>query len=73
MWFPNRVQTQLFLPPDQHEALMQAVNCGVLAMDTNTAGLMSPSKTIAYLALGLSIVELVPQVSDAAARNVSVS
>lgn len=73
MWFPNRVQTQPFLPPDQHEALMQAVDCGVLAMDMNTAGLMSSSKTIAYLARGLPIVELVPQVSDAAARNVSVS
>lgn len=64
--FPNQVQALPFLPPDQYEALTQAVDCGVVSMDMNMAGLVLPSKTIAYLARGLPIVALVPCISDVA-------
>jgi glycosyltransferase involved in cell wall biosynthesis len=65
--FPAQVQALPFLPPDQYEALSQAVDCGVVSMDMNMAGLVLPSKTIAYLARGLPIVALVPRISDVAA------
>lgn len=64
--FPAQIQTLPFLPSDQYEALVQAVDCGVVSMDMNTAGLVFPSKTIAYLARGLPIVALVPCISDVA-------
>lgn len=64
--FPAQVQALPFLPPDQYEALSQAVDCGVVSMDMNVAGLVLPSKTIAYLARGLPIVALVPRISDVA-------
>jgi len=65
--FPTRVQALEFLPSDQYEALLHAVDCGVVSMNMNTAGLVFPSKTIAYLARGLPIVALVPSTSDVAA------
>lgn len=64
--FPNQVQALPFLPSDQYEALSQAVDCGVVSMDMNMAGLVLPSKTIAYLARGLPILALVPRISDVA-------
>lgn len=65
--FPAQVQALPFLPSDQYKALVQAVDCGVVSMNMNTAGLVFPSKTIAYLAHGLPIVALVPRISDVAA------
>ena len=65
--FPSQVQAVPFLPSGQYEALTQAVDCGVVSMDMNMAGLVLPSKTIAYLARGLPIVALVPRISDVAA------
>lgn len=64
--FPAQVKAVPFLPSGQYEALTQAVDCGVVSMDMNMAGLVLPSKTIAYLARGLPIVALVPCISDVA-------
>jgi len=65
--FPTRIQVLPFLPSDRYEELIQAVDCGVVSMDMRVAGLVFPSKTIAYLARGLPIVALVPRVSDVTA------
>lgn len=65
--FPTQIRVLPFLPSDQYEELIQAVDCGVVSMDMRVAGLVFPSKTIAYLARGLPIVALVPCVSDVAA------